>query len=299
LKLLVTGGSGFVGRRVVQATRRAGHDVVLLARDPDAAGRATGARAVPADLGDEAGLALRLGEEAPDALLHMAAVVRDDAPDLREVNVAGTRRLLAALEASAPSCRLVLVSSFAVEDIPPTAYSRSKLEAEEVVRAGAVPWVVVRPTLVYGPDDPGNTGPLAEALREGTHWLPGGGRTRIQPAFVDDVAQALVAACTRPRAVGRTYRLGGPEPIEVGAWRARVRDASGGRARIRALPLALLLPAARVLAWLGRGRALGVASFHLADHAVDSDEARRDLDYAPRPYADGLAATFSAPAPRT
>lgn len=296
MKLLVTGGSGFVGRRVVAAARARGHDVVLLARDPERAARATGARALAADLGDKRGLARILESEAPDALVHLASVVRDDAPDLLAVNVDGTAHVVAALQAAAPSCRLVYVSSFAVEDIPPTPYSRSKLAAEGLVREARVPWVVVRPALVYGPHDPNNTGPLADKLRSGTHWLPAGGSTRIQPAFVDDVADALVAACERDTALGGTYCLGGPHPIPVGTWRTRVRDSSGGSARLRALPLALLEPVARALAWVGSGRALGVLQFHLADHAVDSEPARRDLGYVPRSYDDGLRATFNAAA---
>jgi uncharacterized protein YbjT (DUF2867 family) len=188
--------------------------------------------------------------------------------------------------------RIVFISSFATEDIPPTPYSESKLRAEALVLASGMPAVILRPTLIYGAGDAQNTDRLAAALRTGTMWLPAGGRTHIQPVHVDDVAAACVAAATRPAPVGRTYRLGGPRPVSVRAFREAVRDASGGRARVRTLPLPLLALASPLLALAGRHGVAGVVAFHRAQHAVDSTDAQRDLDFKPRELAVGLAATF-------
>jgi NADH dehydrogenase len=293
VKLLVTGGAGFLGRHVLSAARARGHEVTALSRHPDRVrDLPEGVQLVQGDLTTPEGLGERLGELELDAVIHAAAIVVDHDPTLHTVNVEGTAALCATLCGLPRPPRLVHVSTFAVEDPPPTAYSDSKLAAEEVVRASGLEHLVLRPTLIYGSGDGTNTPILVEKMRSGTHWLPGGGQVLIQPVHVDDVAEACIAAAERDDMNGRTYRLGGGEPVSVRAWREAVRDASGGAAQVRALPMPLLLAVARVAAALGKPRARDVLSFHLVDHAVDSEDARRDLDFSPRSIHDGLAETF-------
>lgn len=293
MKILLTGGAGFLGRHVARAARARGHEVAALSRHPE---RATGlprdVRVLSGDLADPASLA-PLARLAPQVVVHAAAVVADDDPQLHAVNVDGTRHLLDALSRLPAAPCVIHVSSFAVEDEPPTAYSESKRAAEALVRERGPPWVIVRPALIYGPGDGTNTPALVERLRAGSHWIPGGGRcTRIQPVHVEDVAQAIVAALETPAALGQVYRLAGPEPLSVRAWREAVRGASGGQAAIRSIPLPLLALAAGLLGLAGRRGPQGVLAFHRTDHAVDISQARRDLGFQPRSPADGLAATF-------
>jgi nucleoside-diphosphate-sugar epimerase len=298
LRLFVTGGAGFLGRRVVVRARAAGHDVTALSRRAAPPGLPDGTALAVGDLNDSAALPGLIAEAAPDAVVHAAAIVSDTDPHLHHVNVTGTANLIHALQQpwalqrKGGPPRLVYVSSFAVEDIPPTPYSESKLEAEGLVRASGLPFVIVRPTLIYGAGDSGNTPRLVERMAAGRMWLPAGGTTRIQPVHVDDVAAALVVAATREGVAGNTYRLGGAKPISVRDWRHAVRDATGGEGRVSSIPLPLYLMGARVAALLGVRKPLAVAQFHLADHAVDSSAARNDLEFDPRPLAEGLAATF-------
>ena len=294
----MTGGAGFVGRHVTARALERGHEVTVLSRHPDRVdGLPDGVHLVAGDLTDpgrlrDALVDLANAGQAPDAVVHAAAVVVDHDPKLHRVNVEGTGALCAALAALPTPPRLVHISTFAVEDIPATEYSESKLAAEEVVRGSGLPHVVLRPSLVYGRGDGTNTPALVEKMRQKTHWLPGGGRTLIQPVYVGDVAAACVAACERTDLSGGTYRLGGPEPVAVRAFREAVRDASGGSATIRPLPLGLLLFAAQGLALLGKPRAKDVLAFHQADHRVDISEAASDLDFRPRPLDEGLSLTF-------
>ena len=114
-----------------------------------------------------------------------------------------------------------------------------------------------------------------------------------------DVAGAILQAASAPRAVGKVYRLGGPEPVSVRDFRTAVRDATGGQATIRSIPLPLFALSAHALALLGRRGPAGVLAFHRADHAVDSADARADLQFRPRSLEQGLRETFGAqPAPR-
>lgn len=291
-RLFVTGGSGFLGRRIVAAALGAGLDVTVLSRRASPPGLPEGVATMTGDVTDTAALPEALARARPDVVIHAAAIVTNEDPHLHNVNVTGTANLTSAMERLQPRPRMVYVSSFTVEDIPPTPYSESKLEAEAVVRAGPLPFVILRPTLIYGPGDANNTDILVKRMRGGNMWLPAGGTALIQPVFVDDVAAACVAAATRPGLEGKTYRLGGDAPLSVCAWREAVRDATGGAGRIRSIPLPLYGLAARSLAVLGVRKPLGVLQFHLADHAVDGTDARRDLGFSPRPVSAGLEATF-------
>ena len=303
MRLLITGGSGFVGRHVVDAALQAGHEVVVLSRDPLAAASTlaelTGARVRPdalrcvgADLQRPDDAVRALTEERPDGVVHLAAIIRGPRRELRAVNVLATGALLEAMGRLEPKPRLVHMSTFAVADVPPTPYSASKLVAEELVRGSGVPWVILRPSLIYGPHDPGTTERLVDRMREGTHWLPGGGKALIQPVHVRDVADAVLAAAREPRALNRVYRLGGPEPVSVADFRAAVREATGGQAVIRSIPLPLYALGARALALVGRFGPLGVLQFHRTDHVVDISAAQADLGFAPRSLARGISESF-------
>ena len=300
MHLSITGGAGFLGRHIVTLAGAAGHRVTVLSRDPQraadalaAAGAGRAARCVRFDLAEAAAGAAALAGDPPDALIHAAALIKGTPEQLAAANVAGTAALLGALAALPRPPRFVLISSFAVEDIPSTPYSDSKLAAEAIVQRGPLPWVILRPALIYGADDAGNTAALVAKLRAGTMWLPARGRAAIQPVHVDDVAAACLQASSRAGAAGHVYRLGGPEPVSVAAFREAVRAASGGRARIRGVPLPLFGLAARLLALAGRSGPAGVHAFHRRDHVVDSGDAQRDLDFRPRPLAAGLAQTFA------
>lgn len=305
MHILVTGGAGFLGRHVVAAALRSGHEVTIWTRrqpeptraaspgaDAGAAAAGASARRVLADLARPESVAAALAEAPPDAVVHAAAVMTGSRAELDATNVEGTRTLVESLAELRHPPRVVYVSSFAVEDTPATPYSESKAAAEAVVKASGLPWVILRPALIYGPDDASNTQRLVEAMRAGTMWLPAGGRTSIQPVHVADVAAACVEAAVRPQAVGRTLRLGGPAPISVRDFRLAVREASGGATRIKSIPLPVFALLARGAALLGRRQALGVLAFHRSTHAVDSSEAQRELGYRPRGLAEGLAETF-------
>ena len=293
MKLFVTGGAGFLGRKICAAALAQGHEVVAMSRHPERAqSLPDGVTLVAGELTDEQQLSDLLAQIQPQALIHAAAVVTNDDPQLRPVNVGGTQALIAAMKAQEQPPRLALVSTFSVEDIPPTAYSESKREAETLVRESGLDHVILRPALIYGPGDSTNTPALVSRMSSGSHWIPAGGATRIQPVFVEDAAAAIVAAATLPDIAGQTYRLAGPEPVSMRAYREAVRDATGGRAVVRAIPLGLFGLAAGVLALLGKAGAQQVLLFHQADHAVDIENSRKDLGFSPRSLAAGLAQTF-------
>lgn len=297
VKILMTGGTGFLGRHVLRLAREHGHDVTIVSRNPGRVPElADQATLVAGDVREGHSLVETFAAAAPDAVIHAAAIVDHNEADLLTVNVGGTAEVLAACRAMPSPPRLVYVSSFAVEDPPPTEYSRSKEAAEALIAAqDDVPWVILRPTLIYGPDDGGTTPALVEALSGGVHVLPGGGAARISPVHVDDVAAAMIAAVERDGVTGKRYRLGSADGISVRAYREAVRDATGGSARFVTLPLALLGAGGALLSLLGKPGPSRVAAFHRhGDHVVDNADAIADLGYAPRTVRDGVRDAFGS-----
>jgi dihydroflavonol-4-reductase len=224
MRALVTGATGFVGSHLVDALQRHGSEVTVLARSPaKAAGlRSRGVRVILGDLHDAA--ALEDAVRSQDLVYHVAGVVaaRDEAAFLR-ANRDGTRGIVSAME-RANQCRIVFVSSLAAGGPAPrgqplrgteparpvTAYGRSKLAAEQVVRSTSLPWTIVRPPIVYGPRDR-EVLKVFRLARLGIAPVLGSGEQELSAIHASDLAEALIAAGTAGRAIGQTYNACHPE----------------------------------------------------------------------------------------
>lgn len=241
MRALVTGATGFVGSHLVEALRQSSVEVTVLARSPSkaAALAAQGVQVVTGDLHDTAGVEGAV--QGQDVIYHVAGVVAaaDEAEFLR-ANRDGTSNLLAAAERRG-SARFVLVSSLAAcgpalrgiplsgeePAHPVTAYGRSKLAAEQVVRAGALPWSIVRPPIVYGPRDR-EVLKLFRLARLGVAPVFGDGTQELSAIHAADLATALMAVATSPTTVERTYHACHPE-VFTSAELGRAVGAAMGR----------------------------------------------------------------------
>ncbi|MGR7026741.1 SDR family oxidoreductase [Geodermatophilus sp. URMC 62] len=197
--VLVTGGTGRLGRRVVRALAADGHPVRILSRE-SAAPPVPGADVVVADLSTGAGLVEAVA--GATAVVHCATDPRNS----RAVDVAGTERLLEAAR-DAGRLHLVSVSIVGVDRIP-VSYYRAKLAAEEAIARSGLPWTLLRTTQFHGfVDDL-----LGRLVRMPVVLVPRG--WRIQPIDVDEVARRLADAVASGPA-GRLPDLGGPEVFPV------------------------------------------------------------------------------------
>lgn len=259
MRVLVTGGTGFIGSHLVEALVRSGHEVSALARSPGKAeelGR-LGARPVRGDLRRAEGL--QRAVERQEVVFHVAGLVkaRSEAEYLR-VNRDGTRRLAQAA-AGAGVQRLILVSSLSAagpaepgrrraDDEPPapvTAYGRSKLAAESAARESGMPATIVRPPMVYGPRD-------VEVLRvfrmaaRGVALVFGDGGQELSAIYVEDLVGALIAVAKCDAARGRTYCACHPELFTSGEFVRAVGRAVGREVRPLGLPANLVRAALSV-----------------------------------------------------
>ncbi|HSU12763.1 DUF1990 family protein [Longimicrobium sp.] len=212
MKVLVTGGTGLVGKAAVDRLLEAGHTVRLLSRhaDDDARQWPRGVEPHSGDVGTEAAVAG--AAEGCDAVLHVAGIVAERPPDVtfQTVNVEGTRRL--AREAKRAGVRrFVYVSSLGAER-GQSDYHRSKLEAEHVVRDEApAGWLVVRPGNVYGPGDE-----VVSLLLKMVRALPvvpviGRGDQPFQPVWHEDLGLALARAIEREQPRETVLEIAGPD----------------------------------------------------------------------------------------
>jgi dihydroflavonol-4-reductase len=224
MKALVTGATGFVGSHLVDALQRCGCEVTALARSR-AKARDLSARGVQVRFGhlhDPAGLEQAV--QGQDQVFHVAGVVAArNEEDFFRANRDGTANVVRAAEQAAVS-RFVMVSSLAAAGPAPigvpltgrevprpvTAYGRSKLAAEEMVRTARCPWTIVRPPIVYGPRDR-EVLKIFRLARLGIAPVFGDGRQELSAVHAADLATALVHVATSPVSMGRTYHACHPE----------------------------------------------------------------------------------------
>ena len=227
--ILVTGGSGFVGRHVVQALIAAGEDVRCLVRDPKK-GSSLGCELVEGDMTDAA--SLRRAVEGVDAVVHLVAVRQGKEEKFRRVMVQGGQDLVdAAVDAGVG--RFLLMSALGTREdtVDLVPYYRAKWEVEQLVQRSGIDHVIFQPSFIFGPD--GGIIPTFRRLVKLTPVTPviGSGERRIQPIWVDDMAAYFVKALDLEAATNRTFEIGGPEAVTWNEFWAQFRRALGVRRR--------------------------------------------------------------------
>jgi uncharacterized protein YbjT (DUF2867 family) len=282
MRLLVVGGSGFLGGYVLREAVRQGHQILALARSP-AAARAVegnGARPIAGDLDDTRRLDEVFSAARSEALVCLASLGHGHGPGI----------VAAAEEAGIP--RAVFVSTTAVTTTLHPATKQVRLTAEQQIRGSALDWTILRPTMIYGDAGDRNLSRLLRLLNRAVVLpVPGVGQSLHQPVHVADVATAVLAALQCPAAIGTLYDVAGPEPLPFTELLRTCARAVGSRTRLVQVPLAPLVMLTRGYEVLSRHpRIRAEQLLRLAvDKAFPIDDAIRDLGYAPRPFADGIA----------
>lgn len=322
MRLLVTGGTGFIGSHLAEEARRRGAEVVVLGLTDRPEERATaellsgqGVEIIPGSITDPV-LCGRAMERVTH-VFHLAVAMREGGKDdefFEQVNLDGTRRLLEAAGAARVArfiyCGTIGIYGHQAPGItteesplrPGNIYERTKVAAEQLVRelapAANVPYVILRPADVYGPRDQ-RLLKLFRGVAAGRFPLFGAGAGRRHMVYVDDVVSAFYAACEREEALGEAMIVAGPRPCTLGELVEEVRQATGSRRFGRRLPLGPMLALAGVVEDVCQRCHLDPPiyrrrmDFFTSDSAFDTSRARRLLGWAPRvELADGVRRTF-------
>jgi NADH dehydrogenase len=230
--ILVTGGTGFVGPKIVRTLREREHAVRSLVRRPDDRSAATlaawGSELAQGDMGDAE--SLRRAVEGVELVLHLVAIRQGTEQDFRRVMEQGTRDLVAAAN-DAGVRRFVLMSALGTSDetkdlVP---YYRGKWEMEQAVRGSGIEHVIFRPSFIFARD--GGILPTFRRLARVAPVTPiiGSGLQRIQPIWIDDVAAYFAAGVDKPEAANRTFELGGPDAVTWNEFWRRLKHGLGQR----------------------------------------------------------------------
>jgi uncharacterized protein YbjT (DUF2867 family) len=215
MKVLVTGGTGFVGREIMRQLHDAGCEVHILARGSRAGGMEA-TRIAVMHVGEVLD-AKSLGDvcRGMDAVIHLVGIIGEVGTNTFEaVHVQGTRNMLTASREAGVK-RFVHMSALGTRANAVSRYHHSKWKAEEFVRASGLDWTIFRPSIIYGPGD-GFVNLFAKIIRR-SPVVPiiGDGKSKFQPVPVASVAKAFVQALAEPRAIGRAFDLCGPETLSL------------------------------------------------------------------------------------
>jgi dihydroflavonol-4-reductase len=317
MKAFVTGGTGFIGKRLVQRLVDRGYDVVCLTRHLEKAGalREMGATLVQGDIADRE--SMRPSITGADVVFHCAGWYELGLPSnaherMARINVDGTANVLGlAIELGVP--RIIYTSTVVVlgdthcllvdetyqRDSPfSSAYDRTKYQAHQVAEryiGEGSPVIIVMPAAVYGPGDHSIVGTLLRLLlRRMLPVLPAAD-TGFSLVYVDDVAQGHVLAAEKGR-VGQSYILGGDVMTVGDAFRAVARLA-GVPSPLLLLDSSLVTPAVPIANWLERYVSLPpllsseVVRSMGSTWWATSGKAERELGYTHRPLEEGMAET--------
>ena len=243
MKVLVAGGTGFIGSYLCRALAAAGHEVTALSRSPEST-----PEGVDGAVGDVTAYdSVAPAVDGQDAVVNLVALSPLFEPkggnEMHDrIHRGGTENLVRAAEEGGVD-RFVQLSALGADPNGDTAYIRSKGNAEEIVRAGGFDWTIVRPSVVFG--DGGEFVSFTKRLKGmfapgiPMYPLPGGGRTRFQPIHVEDLVPMLVTMVEEDEHANETYEIGGPEMLTLREVTNLVYEAERKEITIVSLPMPL------------------------------------------------------------
>jgi NADH dehydrogenase len=296
--ILVTGGTGVMGRRLVDTLVKKGHTVRVLALPGDP--EASGLEHLPVDVfyGDITERHTLSGVmDHVDIVVHLAAVILSPCNPaiFHEVNYKGTENLISLCRGSSVN-HFIYISSASVVYPQSNPYSRSKQNAEQMVKESRLPhYTIVRPTLAY--EDGG-----AEEFWKFVQYLKsfpvvpfiGTGRALKSPVYVDDIISGLVKIPGNPVCFGKMYNFSGGEALTIMEMTKRLLRHMGKEKIIIPIPVALCILLAKLwapLARLGNHRTTftwQTITGMVQDAALDNHSAVKDIKYNPRPFSEGI-----------
>jgi uncharacterized protein YbjT (DUF2867 family) len=274
--ILVTGGTGFIGPKIVRRLRSEGRDVRCLVRERRRAHQLEtwGCELVEGDVTDRA--SLDAATAGCDTVIHLVAIIAGRREDFERVMEQGTRNVVDAAKVAGVR-RFILMSALGTSeqtrDLVP--YFHAKWEMEQTVRQSGLECVIFRPSFVFGPDG----GVLQQFTRiarlSPVTPIVGSGERRLQPIWADDVAAYFAAAVDEPAAANRTFELGGPDVVTWNELWRRLKRSRGLRRPSIHVPTRLVRPQAAVLERLPRPPVTRdqLTMLEAGDNVVSNDEA--------------------------
>ena len=240
MKILVTGGTGFVGRHLCRELKSRGHSVTALARRPSEGELPGGVEKAMGDVTAYDSLVEPM--EGMDAVVNLVALSPlfkpsggDEMHD--RVHRQGTENVVRAAEETGVE-KILQMSALGADPNGATAYIRAKGAAEEIVKSSSLRYVIFRPSVIFG--DGGEFVPFTKKLAPPYFTpLPGGGKTRFQPVWIGDLAPILADGLEDEAYDGGVYEIGGPERLTLAEVARTVHGSEGRSATVIPVPMGL------------------------------------------------------------
>ena len=241
MNVLVTGGTGFVGRYLCRELVDRGHDVTTMDRTPEAEVVPDAVETRSGDITNYEDVAAAMaGQDAVVNLVALSPLFKPKGGNEMHdaIHLGGTKNCLQAADEHDVD-RFVQQSAMDAGLDAPTQYLRSKGKAEEAVTDSDLDWVIVRPSIIFGDGDEflGFTMKLTTPYVTG---FPGGGKTPFEPIYVEDFVEMLADCVEDEEHVGQTYEIGGPEVLTIGEVAKLGHRAKGRSLKIVPIPMALV-----------------------------------------------------------
>ena len=239
MKVLVAGGTGFIGTNLCAELHERGHEVTALARDPDPSSIPDGVATAVGDVSAYDSIADTVADH--DAVVNLVSLspLFDPPSGLTHegVHLRGTENLVQAAEAGGTD-RFLQMSGLGVDPDGPTAYLRAKGKAETVVKNSSLDWTIFCPSVVFG-----EGAEFVEFSKKLTTpyltGLPGGGETPFQPIWVGDLVPMMADSLEHDEHVGRRYEIGGPNVHTLKEVTELAYEAEGRPVTVLPVPMAM------------------------------------------------------------
>ena len=240
MDVLVTGGTGFIGTHVCRELDDRGHDVTALSRTPGDADLPDSVDRAVGDVTAYDSIAEAIeGHDAVVNLVALSPLFKPRQGDRRheEVHLGGTENVVRAAEAAGVDY-ILQMSALDADSNGPTAYLRAKGKAEDVVRNSELSYTIFRPSVIFG--EGGEFVSFTKTLTTPyVTGLPGGGKSKFQPIWVQDLVPMLADAVEDETHWGETYEIGGPEVLTLAEVTRLAYRSEGKSVRVLSVPMPL------------------------------------------------------------
>ena len=258
MHVFLTGATGFVGRNLLERLLREGHTVTALVRDLSSKQGSALARRPAVETGqlklaegdvvDGSGLTEVRGH---DSVIHLVGIIAEFRNEtFEQVHVRGTENVVRAAR-DAGIRRFVQMSAIGARPNGVSKYQTSKYRAEETVRSSGIPFVILRPSIIFGPGS-AFVNQMAQVMRAAPFVRPvvGNGQSRFRPIYVEDVARCFVESLTNSAALGKTIHLVGGEELTFEDLLKRIAECIGIQKRVVHISIPLMMLGAHVFSFL-------------------------------------------------
>ncbi|HEV3317100.1 MAG TPA: complex I NDUFA9 subunit family protein [Candidatus Angelobacter sp.] len=297
MQLLLTGATGFVGSHLLKRLLAEGNSVRALVRSPQKISLSPkpNLELVQGDVVEGAGL-----DEAMrgcHAVIHLVGIIVEaGSATFERVHHLGTRNVVEAAKRS-KIARFIQMSALGARADGVSEYQTTKWKAEEVVRQSGIPWCILRPSLIFGPGD-GFVNQMLDVMRKAPLFrpVPGDGKPRFRPIFIDDVTGCFAQSLTNAAATDLTIELGGADELSLNEVLVEIAQCAGIRKPAVHVPMPAMMMGAAVAQTVLRRPPVTLGQLRMLKEGSTCDigPMKRIFGLTPIGFREGLRTYLSA-----